>query len=778
MTRHLPSSHARPELPDTGRDLFDQPLRRWHALLVTPGAVPDTPPFRSALDALGDRAAQLLRTLDPEHQVLFWSDLSPHVSGDVLEGCRRLLTMAQALRQPGIRMDDPEPYEQAITAGILRLRAEGYRETPPRTSNWWHLQVGIPRTLLDLYVLMRPRLTTEQLDSCLAVVDAHVPRSSVADYTGTSTGANRVDLCRVLALRGMLGRDAGLVATARDALSPVYRHVLAGDGLYADGSFIQHTWVPYTGSYGAGLLGGISRLLWLLGGSPWEVTDPELPNVFGSVTRGYAPFLYNGLMMDAVSGRGIARGPRPGGGPQPDSGDHARGHTVVAEILRLADCGAAPADEASAWRALAKGWIERDTVLPYLTDPALSLPDLLRAHELLLDTTVEVAPEPVGHRLFPAMDRAVHRRPGWAAAVSMSSARTTYYECGGGENPRGWHTGSGMLYVWGDTWGNDQYCDGFWPTVDPYRLPGTTVSRRPLADGEGGLWGASRPATLWAGGVTDGRYAALGQDVRGLSSYLAGRKSWFCLDELVVCLGAGIYCSDGAPVETIVDNRNLGADGLHTLWVDGQAQPGGLDWTDDFPAATSAAIEGFGGFAFPGGATVRAQRSVRTGSWRDISVHGSADPISRRYLTLWFDHGTDPTGAHYSYLLLPGADAEAAAAAARDPAVTVLANTAAVQAVSHGPSGVTAANFFGGATAGPITADAPCSVLLRRDGDRLRVHVADPTTASATVTVSLASAGELLGHDPRMEVLGTDPITLAVHTGGTSGAGHSALFRV
>lgn len=56
-----------------------------------------------------------------------------------------------------------------------------------------------------------------------AAVDHFVPDSAVASYTGTSTGANRVDLCRVLALRGVVGGSAAKIALAGDALSPSSR---------------------------------------------------------------------------------------------------------------------------------------------------------------------------------------------------------------------------------------------------------------------------------------------------------------------------------------------------------------------------------------------------------------------------------------------------------------------------------------------------------------------------------------------------------------------------
>ena len=101
-----------------------------------------------------------------------------------------------------------------------------------------------------------------------------------------------------------------------------------------------------------------------------------------------------------------------------------------------------------------KGWIERDHRCPILTDPAVRRrrpgPPARRRGR----PGAPAAPEPVGHRLFPAMDRAVHRRPGWSPRSSpWPRDRIAYYECGNGENPRGWHTGAGMLSWWGADFG-------------------------------------------------------------------------------------------------------------------------------------------------------------------------------------------------------------------------------------------------------------------------------------------------------------------------------------
>src|SRR5690606_8139126 len=85
---------------------------------------------------------------------------------------------------------------------------------------------------------------------------------------------------------------------------------------------------------------------------------------------------------------------------------------------------------------------------------------------------------------------------------------------------------------------NGQFTDGFWPTVDPKRLPGITVDTRPLAEMVGVR---SRPDTRWVGGaVVGGEFAAVGMDLNAMESDLRAAKSWFCLDSDVVALGAGI----------------------------------------------------------------------------------------------------------------------------------------------------------------------------------------------------------------------------------------------
>ncbi|MBD2830638.1 polysaccharide lyase family 8 super-sandwich domain-containing protein [Streptomyces californicus] len=733
-----PPASAAPLSPSPAADPYAALRATWSRLILGEGFSPTAEPFRSRLTDLGAKARGLLETMAPADGSLWpdavFADPDPDTdaesfafSGRMADSFTRLNTMAQAYRQQGTGLTGSTALRDAVLTGLEHLNTQVYNDRQTRYGNWYSWQIGAPQALLDVCVLLYDAIAPERLARYCAAVDHFVPDSAVASYTGTSTGANRVDLCRVLALRGAVGASAAKIALARDALSPVFPLVSKGDGLYADGSFIQHTTVPYTGSYGSVMLGGLGMLFALLKGSDWEVTDPKRQVVFDAVENAWAPFLFNGLVMDAVAGRAISRG---------EADDHRRGHPILASIVLLGQ--GASAAENTRWRSLVKGWAQRDYYSPPLDNPSLGLTALSRIKNVLDDTAITPLPEPDGHRLFPDMARATHRRPGWAASLSMADRRITYYETGNGENLRGWHTGSGMLYWWGDTFANGQYSDAFWPTVDPYRLPGTTASRKALANGAGGDWGASLPDVNWVGGATDGKRAAVGQYLRGLSSTLMAKKSWFFLDDTVVCLGAGIQCRDGATVETTVDNRNLGPTGNAPFTVDGSAKPLTLPWSATLTGASWAHLGGHGGYVFPGGATVKALRENRTGRWRDINTGGSADQLSRKYLTLWFDHGKDPSDAGYAYQLLPGATEQRTAARAADSGwLRVLANSDDQQGVAVPSLGLTAVNFWFGGTAGPLVADAPCSVMVTEHGDgTATVCVSDPMRKRTSLTLT------------------------------------------
>jgi hyaluronate lyase len=694
---------------------------RWLDLTLGTGYDPTAEPYASRLAETGELARGFRATMAPAAASL-WPDQVYDPPAGITRSYARLWTMTQAYVRPGTGSTGDEGLLADVLRGLDHLSATIYHPGTTRYGNWWEWQIGSPRLLMDITAALYDHLTKARRDAACAAVDHFVPDAALTDYSGTSTGANRVDLCRSVALRGILGRSPAKIALARDALSPVFPYVTQGDGLYADGSFVQHTWVAYSGTYGQVMLDGLGRLFTLLAGSAWEVTDPNRQIVLDSVEHAYAPLIHDGLVMDSVNGRAISRGCLRSDDRQVMRGDHYHGQGIIAAIALLA-VGASP-QERDRWYARVKGWIQRDTVSPILTARQYDVADLARLHAVAA-SPVEAAPEPVGHRLFAAMDRAVHRRPAFTANIAMASDRIASYECGNGENPRGWHTGAGMVSWWptGRSGGSvraDQYTDWYWPTVDWYRLPGTTVSTKRLPDRAGGEWGEPKPDVRWVGGTTDGEYAAIGQHLKGLESTLRARKSWFCVDDAVICLGAGITCADNVPVETVVDNRNLGEGGS-------QAFVRGHGW---------AHLEDHGGWIVPDG-HLRTLREDRTGAWSDINTGGTTERRTRRWQTLWLDHGTDPTDASYVYTLMPGASRRAVAARAADRHwLSVLANDSTCQAVGVPSLGLVAANFWRPGAVGGLTASAGASVLVRRRGGTATLCVSEPPRTGAPLEVT------------------------------------------
>ncbi|WP_098244992.1 polysaccharide lyase 8 family protein [Streptomyces formicae] len=725
-----------------GDDEFEALRKRWLEISLGTGYDPTAEPYAARLKETGELARGFRSSMAPAAGSL-WPTAPFDPPAGITLSYSRLWTMTQAYVYEGTGSTGDAGLLADILRGIDHVGATVYNAATTRYGNWWEWQIGSPRLLMDIVAALHDRLTQARRDAAFAAVDHFVPDSAIGDYTGTSTGANRVDLCRSVALRGILGRNPAKVALARDALSPVFPYVTKGDGLYADGSFVQHTWVAYSGTYGQVMLDGLGRLFALLAGSTWEVEDPKKQIILDSVEHAYAPLVLDGLAMDSVNGRAVSRGYLKGDDRKIMRSDHFHGQGLIAAMAMLAG-GASPAERAR-WHARIKGWIERDTVTPILAARQFGVADLARLHAVA-DSAVRAAPEPVGHRLFAAMDRAVHRRPGFAASLSMASERIAYYECGNGENPRGWHTGAGMLSWWPAGKPSDQYTDWFWPTVDPYRLPGTTVSTKRLPDRAGGEWGAARPAVSWVGGATDGEFAAIGQHLKGLGSTLQARKSWFCVDDAVICLGAGITATDGVPVETVVDNRNLGEAGTAAFTL------------DEGPRPRWAHLEGHGGWVFPDGAgALKTLREERAGAWSDINTTSSTERRTRRWQTLWLDHGTDPEDASYVYVLMPGASRRTLAARSRDRRwLSVLANSATVQAVSLDSLGLTAATFWQAGEAGELAVSRPASVLVRRRGRSATVHVSEPPRTGEPLEFTWNRPGvRVVGKDPAIEVLGT-----------------------
>ncbi|HZG83643.1 polysaccharide lyase family 8 super-sandwich domain-containing protein [Paenibacillus sp.] len=769
-------------------DAFDSLRGKWFDVL-TGGTLADTADPDQAgqirlIEEKAEAAWDSLQTGDARIACdCLWLDLTgTTLSGNNVVAYDRLRSMALAYKTPGSGLYGNDSLLSAVIDALDWNYANRYNEHTVRYGNWYHWEMSGPQNLMDTVILLYDELSSEQIGSYMRAVKAFSPDPNLTRGV-VATGANRVEKAWVYMLRGIIVKDGSEIALARDALSDAtgtetstnglnnvfaYTTVPEADGMHEDGSFLQHGPHPYIGNYGTTFFQLIANAVYLLSGSPWEVTDPRSANVFQWVYDSFAPTLYKGGQMDMFRGRLISNA-----GVQ----SHVAGHRVIQGVLTTMMF--APPDDAAAFAGMIKSWVTGDTFRDFLVNAPIFYS--ANAKKLIEDPAIEPYGDMVMNKIYTQSDRVVHRRPDFAFGISMSSSRVFRYESINGNNLHGWRTGDGATYLYNGDLGH--YDEDYWPTVDPYRLSGITADAQPLADGAGQ---STKTPYSWVGGVSDGEFGAAGMQFQPYGTSLTGYKSWFMFDDEIVALGAGITSASDYPVETIVENRRIDDAGTALLTVNGQQQPTDADGAEQsYMNVSWAHLAGSEagsdiGYYFPAGGTVIGSREVRTGTWGAIQGPAETVPITRTYQKLWFDHGTKPSGAAYEYVLLPNKSAEETARYAEQSHIRVLANTAEVQAVQETDRGIAAANFWTDKTATAaidgtpwISSASKASVMTRRMADTLEVTVSDPTQSrTEPLSVEIHEAAEgVVSQDSRIRVLQLRPtVKLAVDAAGAKGS--------
>lgn len=510
-------------------------------------------------------------------------------------------------------------------------------------------------------------------------------------------------------------------------------------------------------------------------------------------------------MMDMVSGRAISRC---------GTWDHSIGRGVITSLLRLSY--AASSSEATYLQGMVKQWVTNDTTWNGYTNPCngpgsvlpsnpvsitysdyyygLSAYDIANFESVMSNSSISAASPLIGNFNFASMKRVVHLRQGFGFGVSLFSNTISAFECGNGENLKGWYTGLGMTYLYNADM--EQYDNNYWATVNPLRLAGITTdgsTKTPSCSFEKYVSPYS-----WAGGSTvDGLYGSTGMQftlspVTGSS--LSGLKSWFWFGTKMVALGTGINSTSSGTVETIVDNRLLNANGDNVLVVNGTTEPATVGWSSTLSNVTWAYMAGNVansgiGYYFPGATNIYALRESRTGAWSSVNTGGPTTSYNNNFLSLAFEHGAQPAAASYTYVVLPNQTSSSTAAYAANPDVTILENSTSAQAVYDSSIHAYGANFWGAAShtvydqngQGFLTTSQQASVTTVQNGSELDVAVSDPTQANTgmiNLTIGRSASG-VISADPQVTVSQLTPtIQLSVNVSGAAGKSFQVKFTM
>lgn len=719
----------------------------------------------------------------------------------------RLRDIAFAFKTPGCVLCGDPLVQKDLLQAVERVTQQYFtgRYDQKSGGNWYPWVVTIPTALLNICMVLYDEMPGEQLEQCAEICRHYVPDCMARGPHSNDpemTGGNLLLKANSTLQTGILCRDESLldnvwqgvrkVLVCNDA-SAFYEG--CADGFFKDGSYIQHQALAYIGGYGSDLYCNLALFMRVLKGSRWQIRYPDGREklALDTVFLGIEPFLYKTHMMDMVSGRLITR---------PAQSDLIRQPDVLNAILPLRGTFLTE-EENRRFDRMMRYYLELRPEVFY--SRMTSITAILQAAELLEDKTLEPLGDQPMTRVF-TMDKAVHKTENFAFSISMHSARTYAHELINSEGKRTWNVGDGMTYLYNED--ERQYADGFWAAVDPARLPGITAEQAELGRGTGDR---TKNVYEWVGGATLEKQGlgAVGCHLRTVNladqmemrnpprnrrarSGADVKKSWFLFGDRILALGSGIISNTGNRVETILENRKIALDAHNKVFLNGEECVLPLDKAESgMPSpnrgmqvkARTLTLEGENdsriSWYFPGKepAELHLLKERRIGQWEHQGDYTGEAEAS--FFTALFDHGTNPKDAGYAYLILPGADQEAAETFAANPTIEVLQNDEKAAAAVDRENGVTAVNFWQPGEVAEIKCDTPASVLLRREEGKVTLAVADPCQRQRKIRIVLPFEVQQTEQEtPNVRLLQTGPqAEVEFDTRGQEGASMVVVFR-
>ena len=584
---------------------------------------------------------------------------------------RHLERVHLLLRGARHRKTDNAAAEELLEAAV---RAQQYwLQRRPESDNWWHNTIGAPSLLMRILVLfgddLDPDVRQETID-ILATVEIGM------------TGQNRAWVSTINFVRGVLIEDADLMRYALDEILGEVRISDGSEGIQPGWSFHQHGPQLYQGNYGAHFLETVAPFTTLLLDTQFALSEEQIDILTSLALEGTSWMTWGSRMDYHVVGRFISSPHR--------SRWESEKLVEPCEHLAAAD--------------------------------KVSSSALLAFRDRLEEKTEAGEDAPAGNRYFWRSDFMVHRSRDRYLSIRMSSTRTARSEACNLEGLKNYHLGDGVTLFMRR---GDEY-DGIFPAWDWKRVPGVTCQRsdEPLPVLR---TGKDMGADLFVGGVSDGTDGTTA--MRHIRDGVSARKAWFCRDDILVCLGAGITSHSHHPVTTSINQClmksevTIGTSDGPEVFLYTDRLFGGLPWVHH---------DGIG-YLLLQQMAVDVRKEPQWGAWRDINGNTSPDRVMRDVFSLWIDHGAGPQDAHYAYAVAMNSDVEQTAALSARPPFDVLENSSASQVVRW-EKGLTQAVLWkpGTVSAGELTLDVSqgCVLMVRESGGKTSVTVSDPNQLS------------------------------------------------
>lgn len=710
---------------------------------------------------------------DPE----IWDVVDTTDSAHMTTQFRNLYTLAQAFMIEGTDLYQSEELFNEVLYGLdYLMEYKGYNGS--YSGNWWDWQIGSAQPFAHTLLILDDYLTLEQKELYTEPIIKYNSDVRIQIPNVTSTGANRTDIAiSVLATAIILEDSTRMDQIPAYVPSVMFNENTTGDGYYIDGSFVQHGDKAYSGSYGVETIRGLSTIISIIADTKWgfDENTENYTNLFSIIPDTYLPIVHKGMNMAMNQGRSITRAP----GTNKFAPAFSGASEISANLLTLADY--MPDDVEQLIKEHVKSWYLDSKEYYDFMENARDLEMLLNLKTIIEDEDIEPK---ITHslKMMTAMARAMNLREKFSAGVSMTSYKISNYEYGNTENPYGFHTGDGMLYLYNDDL--SMYGESYWPTVDWYRLPGITVDTRPLQ--KGALRNATSADMRWVGGVSNGSNGSTGmtfdkskQNRGGTTFDLKAKKSYFFVNDKIVALGSDIFGTTDYTIETIVENRMLLDDSSNLVLLNGdeidEKTITSISQNDWVHLEGKTRDSNIGYYFLEEVDTLELNKVKRSGTYDDINNYFGSDKIyETNYFLMSVHHGQKVVDDKYAYVILPGITSEETEMISSENATHIIENSKNIHAIFDEEVEIFAANVFSKEKTtfdlsdydfpvSSITVDNAPSIVLERIGlNELSIDISSPIRLGDTSTIEITlKNGQVINADSNIKNIETNVETIS-----------------
>lgn len=391
-------------------------------------------------------------------------------------------------------------------SALLHSAMRWWFDNLPICPNWWHNDIGVPKKMTAVLLMLRDELSPEEIAGGLKVLE----RSAFG-----RTGQNKVWLAGNNLMKGLLIDDAELVRKASAYIGEEI-YVTSDEGIQEDWSFHQHGAQNQMGNYGLSFAQDISFWARVLRGSEYDFSPERKEIARNMIGNGICWCVWKGTMDTSFCGRQNF----------PDAGQ-GKGYALAITAMNMAE---AMPEYRDFFHNVAMGIFQPD----------------------------DYANPLVGGRYFYRSDCGVWRTDEWYGSIRMHSERTIGFEFTNDENTLGNFSSDGAIIIMED---GKEY-ENIYACWDWRKVPGVTAYEdgKPIKcdDSEEGKRNNSSAVRGSVG--EDCMAASMELDRDGLHAL----KTVFFFGDCAVSLGCDIRASnpDFTLITTAVDQTLLDSEAV------------------------------------------------------------------------------------------------------------------------------------------------------------------------------------------------------------------------